>query len=106
MYEYKGTVQDVLRNGSVIIQVDLGFDVIQHVQFRLANLRMEEPVSDAVELIAEECPPGTVVIVNSIRDQDGEYLATLYVEGQAMNINDLLVSEGAADTIEVVRGKK
>lgn len=105
MYEYKANVMRVVDGDTVVLDIDLGLSVWQrdeHVRLLGINApEMRRPTLErgraAKAFLAEILPVGQEVIINTVKDKSdkyGRYLARIYVEGQSMTVNDLMLSEG------------
>lgn len=100
MYEYKAVVNAIRASGAVNVSIDLGFGLGHSVSLPLTGISIKpDRLKTAVHLLRSEVPAGTYVILNSHKTEGG-YTCTIYVEGQSMNVNDILVAEGLADPTE------
>jgi micrococcal nuclease len=104
MYEYQAIVLNVVDGDTIDVRVDLGMEV--KIDQRIRMLGYNSPEVRGVErerglaakaFLVTMLPVGSQVILNTVKDRRekyGRYLGTVYVEGQSMTINDLMVSEG------------
>lgn len=112
MHEYMAVVRSVVDGDTLRLDIDFGMDEWRHNQ-RLRLFGVNAPSITGVTreqglmakaFVEQMCPPGTQVIINTIVNRGGteqvekygRYLVTVYVEGQSMNLGDMLVAEGLA----------
>jgi micrococcal nuclease len=112
LYTYRATVIRVVDGDTVDVDVSLGFDVFTHQRFRLDGIAAPESYGPkaseaghaAKQYLSDLLPPGTPVIIQTVKDRKekyGRYLATLFplaAEGAAMTIcvNRTLIDAGHA----------
>lgn len=94
MYEYKAMVMghDGIRAHLV---VDLGLNETKEVKLPYHGIRIVN-TSAARRMLEQDIPAGTTIVLTAHPIGNGEWTATVYHEGQTMNVNDMLVSEGHA----------
>ena len=105
-YVYKAMVESVYDGDTVRCSIDLGFSIwIRNQSLRLYGIDapelrgIERP--DGIktrDFVISKIPPGTEVIVETIRDRTekyGRYLAIIHVDG--LNLNEELVRMGLAE---------
>ena len=111
-YVYRASVVHVVDGDTVDIDVHLGFDVTVRSRFRLEGIDAPESygarASDegraAKQYLADTIPPGTAVVVRTLKDRRekyGRYLAEVYLlgaDGQPLDtsVNQMLVDAGHA----------
>lgn len=95
MYEYKAVVLGFEANGYVRLAVELGLGATKEATLALHGVRIVHR-RDAVRMLEQDLPVGTVVVLTAHHIGGGVWTATLYREGQSMNVNNMLVAEGFA----------
>ena len=106
MYEYKATVVRVKDGDTLVLDIDLGFNIIYKQQvIRLARINCPETSSEEglkVKEIVTNLLLNKTVIINSIKDEKdkyGRYLAEIKLMDDTNNlgnINDYLLNNGYA----------
>lgn len=112
MYEYKGIVERVVDGDTLLVNVDLGFDVWVKTRFRLARINTPEitGVDKAEGLKAKDFVIGLcnnynndVRILSKGKDKYGRYIAEVSLvsnDGTSVNISDLMLERGYAAYIK------
>ena len=102
MYEYKATVVRVKDGDTLVLDIDLGFNIIYKQQvIRLARINCPETSSEEglkVKEIVTNLLLNKTVIINSIKDEKdkyGRYLAEVNLADLG-NINDYLLNNNYA----------
>jgi micrococcal nuclease len=104
-YSYSATVRRVVDGDTVDLDVDLGFRVALAIRTRLLGINAPElrdqAGRDVRDALQARLPGGEQVTVTTFRDprdKYGRWLATIEHRGEILN--DWLVREGMADTME------
>lgn len=107
LYFYRAIIRSIYDGDSMTLDIDQGFGDWKHDQkIRLAGIDtpeisgVERPEGlKARDFVRETCPPGTEVLLESIRDTSekyGRWLGRIHlVDGTCLN--DLLIAKGLAD---------
>lgn len=105
-YKYNGIVTKVIDGDTLVITVDLGFDIYSKVRFRLWGLDTPEKTSKIpeVRLIASQATEfvkstvdGKTVLVESVeKDKYGRWLAKVHIDELQPSLNEQLVALGLA----------
>lgn len=103
LYDYNATVLRVIDGDSIEIDIDLGFSLTSRQPVRLYGINAPEVVGAtraaglaARDWLAAQIPPGTRVVVMTVKPKDkyGRYLAKVFKDGRSLN--DLMVTTGHA----------
>lgn len=110
MYHYKAEVLSIYDADTITVRIDLGFTNTTKKVLRLARinaweLRLEEREDGlkARDWLRSVIPPGTEIMVKTVKDKTGKYgryLADIYSYNEEcdklVNLNDELVTRGHA----------
>lgn len=108
MYEYNATVERVVDGDTVDVDVDLGFSVHHKRRLRLRGintpeLHAKDNLVRAKALAAKDALTAALakgpLVIRTFKDGSDKYgrmLAQLYVNGDAISVNDQLVAQGFA----------
>lgn len=112
MFEYKGVVRQVIDGDTLVIDVDLGFRVIQTMVFRLYGINTPEVVGEQKAkgleaknyVISELAKFENKVIIKTYKDKKekyGRFLADVYYpdeifKAEFRSLNKALVDKGLA----------
>lgn len=98
-YEYQATVERVVDGDTVLLMIDLGFDVHHRMKCRLARINAPEMKTphgpEAKQRLAELLAVGTVMIRSTALDKYGRALVEILADG--VNVNDAMLSGGHAE---------
>lgn len=104
MYTYKAIVKRIIDADTLVVAVDLGFDLwLQDQTMRLARINAPEIRGTekkagyrSLKRVRELLAPGTPVIISTQKkDSFGRWIAEIFINRE--NLSDLLVKEGFAD---------
>lgn len=109
MYEYKAKVVRVIDGDTIVLDVDLGFNMkITDEHFRLVGLNTpslrskikeeRETAIKARDRLTELCPVGSeqIVIVKKRKEKYGRYLVIISQPENMTTVNRILINEGLA----------
>lgn len=105
LYRYRATVVRIIDGDTIVVDIDLGFNVVLHKQhIRLYNIeapevRGEEREQGLVSKAALEnmIPPGSTVYIQTYKGRSfNRWIAEIWNEDQTTNINESMVQIGAA----------
>lgn len=109
MYEYDAEVTKVIDGDSVWLEVDCGFRMTYHYNFRLSRintpeLRASDPevkvkAYEAKDRLAELIPVGSKVKIKTAKSgKYGRWLAEIFMDDgvSTRNVNDIMLEEGLA----------
>lgn len=101
MYTYRATVKRIIDGDTIVVDIDLGFNIIRSNEIlRLNGIDTLELVAGnaATTRVSKLCPPGTSVILTTIKDRKdkyGRYLAVVNLL-DGTDIAKILIDEGYA----------
>ncbi len=100
MYTYKCKILRIVDGDTIDAEVDLGFRVRMEMRFRLLGINSPERFTEAgkrsSERLAELCPVGQIITVETKKDKQekfGRYLG-LFFTPDGTNVNQTMISEG------------
>lgn len=102
MYEYQAEVIKVIDGDTLHVRVDLGFEVSIFETIRLTGVNAPEHNkpggAEATEWLRSKALNTTIRLVTKKdrREKYGRYLATIFLPGEAVSVNDQLVAAGHA----------
>ena len=104
MYHYNATVVRVIDGDTVALNVDLGFRTWHESPFRLYGIDAPEVGAAGTEgeearvFLRDLLPPGQRVVAQTQRSADkyGRWLATVWVAGDELSVNERMVDAGHA----------
>lgn len=113
MYEYRGDILRVIDGDTVVARVDLGCEVGITLILRLEGINAPELNTEegkaakaALESLLWGQPemggkaliyqPVTIITVKDRRERYGRYRATIFLEGEAVSVNERMVEDGHA----------
>lgn len=101
--EYDAELVRVVEGDTVVLQVNLGFDMFARIQFRLHGVRLKDP-SDldnrkaARQRLESFLQMGPIYVIPWTRVRDG-WLGTVFVsklDGTILNVNSNMIASGFA----------
>ena len=105
LFTYKGFVERVVDGDTLIVKIDLGFEIRIRQYLRLRGINAPEPSTQAgkkakafVERELSHVPH--VILASSRSDKYGRYLADVFYEkepGQEFYLNQILLDQGLAE---------
>jgi micrococcal nuclease len=102
-YRYLARVLRVIDADTLYVDLDLGCDIHARMTLRRARINAPEMSTDAgksaTEYVRALLPPGTVVVVETIKDKRekyGRYLAVIHHSADGPPLNTVLVDLGYA----------
>lgn len=100
-YIYQATVDEVVDGDTLWLEVDLGFGTHTLKDFRLAGLDAPETSTPEGKVskrwVQEQLPVGSKVLVQTTRTEKyGRYLATVWIDGVGVSLNQQLLNGGLA----------
>lgn len=115
MFQYEAKIKRVVDGDTLVMMIDLGFNVHTETSVRLARINTPEEVKytlgglddPARAFVLERCFPGSTVIVNiSRKEKYGRWLADVFYKMGSVDryeiasggtcLNDELVAQGLA----------
>ena len=102
MYEYTAKIDDVHDGDTCTATMDLGFHVSIQLPLRLLGINapeLSQPTGSAAMDHLKAMIDGKTVTVKTQKDKQekyGRYLATIYVGGDAVSVNEKMVRDGHA----------
>lgn len=108
MYQYKATLVRIVDGDTLIVAVDLGFDIVNTMTLRLYGLNAPERYTDQGKLATQfveswfhtNAPDGVVTLYTQKdkKEKYGRYLATVVSTNGLANLNNELVQSDHAQT--------
>lgn len=111
MYTYKAKITSVYDGDTVTAEIDLGFNIKITEKIRLLRINCPEVRGEErndglisrdrlIEKILDK--EVTIVTIKDKKGKYGRYLGEIYldIEGEQLNINDWLVTEGLAKYVD------
>lgn len=101
-YERKAEIVRWVDGDTVWLKVDLGYRISAQTDFRLMGIdtpeRGKPNYKEAIALVNEVAPVGSVVNIKSYKDPDkyGRWLAEIFVPGVDLSVNEQLLAAGLA----------
>jgi len=102
-YVRNAKVNRIIDGDTLVLDVDLGCSVFVNMFVRLEGINASEMKTAAGKItkkyLEEKIPPGTAVVVQTIKDKKekyGRYLAVVYIGKETVSLNDSLVTQNLA----------
>jgi micrococcal nuclease len=108
MYEYSARAIAVVDGDTLDIEINLGLDILHRTRIRLLGIdtpELHSPVPEqreaakaARDFVINQVmgKPLTIRTVKDRREKYGRYLAGIWIEGDAVSVNDKLIEAGLA----------
>jgi endonuclease YncB( thermonuclease family) len=102
MYKYLALVTEIVSEESIMLTIDLGFNVLKNQEFRLAGIDFSEfrgnknPEKSALikKTLTEALLNKEVTLKALKSEKSGTYLAFVYLAGKETSYNDQLIDSG------------
>ena len=103
MYEYAASLLKIVDGDTVDVRVDLGFTIHYDIRLRLAGINAPEMNNPDGSGVAARAYITTLLngplIIQTAKDRKekyGRYLATIYVGGSTVSVNQQMLDSGHA----------